>query len=246
MVVIMKDRHRCPRIIFALKSIALVLTLTSVFLVGGEKAHALEDTKVQLFAEQAPTSPLEENNDRIKQIKEDFEVKASLIEQKRIELELEQIRIRSVEEAKQTVANEVDGLKSEVEVLQAKLAEKKRLEALRIMPETRFAPDSLGNLYAEGNCTYYVKNRRPDLSNGLGNANTWYIRAAAMGYSTGAIAKTGAVGVDTSGWLGHVVFVEQAWPDGRILISEMNINGLWSTRTREANESDFVYIYELP
>jgi surface antigen len=99
-----------------------------------------------------------------------------------------------------------------------------------------------GNTYDPGYCTWYVKNRRPDLPNNLGNANTWYSRAAAMGLPHGSTPRAGAVGTTTAGDLGHVVYVESV-SGGTVTISEMNYNGLYSQRTRTAPASEFLYIY---
>lgn len=116
-------------------------------------------------------------------------------------------------------------------------------------PNTSSAPQRLqrgstaGNTYSYGYCTWYVKNRRPDLPNTLGNANTWYARAAAAGYSVGATPRAGAVGTTTRGELGHVVYVERVNGDGTILISEYNYRS-WNTyHSRTVPASDFVYIY---
>lgn len=100
-----------------------------------------------------------------------------------------------------------------------------------------------GNSYDAGYCTWYVKNRRPDLPNQLGNANTWYARAAAQGLPVGSTPRAGAVGTTTAGDYGHVVYVERVNGDGSILISEMNYAGLYSQRTRTAGANEFRYIY---
>lgn len=100
-----------------------------------------------------------------------------------------------------------------------------------------------GNGYDAGYCTWYVKNRRPDIPNNLGNANTWYSRAAAQGYDVGSAPRAGAVGTTTAGDLGHVVYVERVNADGSITISEMNYSGLYSRRTRTAGAGEFRYIY---
>jgi surface antigen len=99
-----------------------------------------------------------------------------------------------------------------------------------------------GNTYTPGYCTWYVKNRRPDLPNGLGNANTWYSRAAAMGMAVGSTPRAGAVGTTTRGDYGHVVYVESV-SGNTITISEMNYAGLYSQRTTTASAGDFLYIY---
>ena len=100
------------------------------------------------------------------------------------------------------------------------------------------------NTYDYGYCTWYVKNRRgASLPNGLGNANTWFSRAQAMGMATGYTPKVGAVGTTTAGALGHVVYVEAVLGGGKIRISEMNAPQ-WGVRTeRVANASEFAYIY---
>jgi len=100
-----------------------------------------------------------------------------------------------------------------------------------------------GNNYAPGNCTWYVKSRRADIPNDLGNANTWYTRAIAYGLSVGSQPRAGAVGTTTAGDYGHVVYVERVNGDGTILISEMNYAGLYSQRTKTASASEFLYIY---
>ena len=228
---------------------ALVLSMASVFLVGFStpvKAQSLDGSMSNaLFNEPVVTSPLQENEVKLEKLKLEFKTQEQRIEERKDDVQKAQEEAEAALQLKNEAASTVEGLKAQIADLQARLAEKKRLEALRIVPASRAAPDSAGNTYAPGNCTYYVKMKRPDLSNGLGNANTWAVRAAAMGYKTGSMAKTGAVGVTTAGWLGHVVYVEKWLGNGRILISEMNVGGLWNTRTREANESEFTYIYEL-
>lgn len=102
---------------------------------------------------------------------------------------------------------------------------------------------SAGNGYDYGYCTWYVKNRRPDLPNNLGNANTWYYMAQRDGLSTGATPRAGAVGTTTRGSLGHVVYVESVNGDGTINVSEMNYQGWGVVSSRIASASDFVYIY---
>lgn len=112
-----------------------------------------------------------------------------------------------------------------------------------LAPQTATRGPATGNTYDAGYCTWYVKNRRPDLPNGLGNANTWYSRAAGMGLPHGSTPRAGAVGTTTAGDYGHVVYVELVNSDGSIVISEMNYAGLYSQRTRTASASEFLYIY---
>lgn len=96
-----------------------------------------------------------------------------------------------------------------------------------------------GNTYSYGYCTWYVKNKRPDLPNNLGNADTWASRAAAQGIPTGSVPRVGAVGQRGM----HVVYVERVNTDGTIFISEMNREGWNVTSTRTVPASYFTYIY---
>jgi len=101
-----------------------------------------------------------------------------------------------------------------------------------------------GNSYDYGYCTWYVKNRRgASIPNGLGNANTWYSRAAGFGMAVGSVPKPGAVGTTTRGSLGHVVYVESVNADGSANISEMNAPTWGATTYRTAGAGEFVYIY---
>lgn len=101
-----------------------------------------------------------------------------------------------------------------------------------------------GNTYDYGYCTWYVKNMRgASLPNMLGNANTWYSRAAAQGMAVGSVPQAGAVGTTTRGALGHVVYVHSVNADGSINISEMNAPQFGVTTYRTAAASEFSYIY---
>lgn len=102
---------------------------------------------------------------------------------------------------------------------------------------------STANTYDAGYCTWYVKERRPDLPNNLGNANTWYARAEAQGLAVGSLARAGAVGTTTAGAEGHVVYVESVNSDGTINISEMNHTGWNEYDSRTVDASLFLYIY---
>lgn len=100
------------------------------------------------------------------------------------------------------------------------------------------------NTYDYGYCTWYVKNRRgASIPNMLGNANTWYSRAAAAGMAVGSTPRAGAVGTTTRGSLGHVVYVESVNPDGSANISEMNAPVFGGVTYRTAAASEFLYIY---
>lgn len=96
-----------------------------------------------------------------------------------------------------------------------------------------------GNSYAYGYCTWYVKNRRPDLPNNLGNANTWVARAAAQGFATGSVPRAGAAGQQGM----HVVYVESVNADGTVTVSEMNHVGYNIISSRTVAATYFQYIY---
>lgn len=107
----------------------------------------------------------------------------------------------------------------------------------------QIAPQTVsGNTYDYGYCTWYVKNRRPDLPNRMGNANAWYGSAQAMGLATGSSPRAGAVGVSFAGFYGHVVYVESV-SGNTITVSEMNYAGWNVVSSRTASASEFVYIY---
>lgn len=96
------------------------------------------------------------------------------------------------------------------------------------------------NTYAWGYCTWYVKNKRPDLPNSLGNGGQWVANAAARGFATGNVPRAGAVGEQP----GHVVYVESVNANGTVNISEMNYNGgLGVVNHRTVPASMFKYIY---
>lgn len=103
-----------------------------------------------------------------------------------------------------------------------------------------YATDSNGNTYFKGYCTWYAKDRRPDLPNMLGNGGEWVANAAAQGYKTGSAPRVGAV-AETSG---HVAYVEKVHKDGTITISEMNGRaGFGNVGTRKVSASQYRYIY---
>lgn len=98
---------------------------------------------------------------------------------------------------------------------------------------------SSGNGYVAGYCTWYVKNRRPDLPNNLGNASSWISNASAQGIATGSTPVAGAVGQRNN----HVVYVESVNGDGTINITDMNYRSTYEITSRTVNASDFRYIY---
>ena len=98
---------------------------------------------------------------------------------------------------------------------------------------------SAGNTYTPGYCTWYAKNRRPDLPNRLGNAASWVSSAAAQGIPTGSAPQVGAIGQQGN----HVVYVETVNGDGTVTVSEMNYSGLFVISSRTVAAGNFRYIY---
>lgn len=143
----------------------------------------------------------------------------------------------------------IEELKQKIEQKRiAAEAEKKRVEELKNMfvKVNRYASDSSGNAYAAGNCTWYVKSRRPDIGNYWGDARNWYANAASQGWSVGSKPKKGAIATTTAGSWGHVAYVDGVSLDGLfVTISEMNYGGLYNMNTRTVPFTDFQYIYEL-
>lgn len=103
-----------------------------------------------------------------------------------------------------------------------------------------YATDANGNTYFKGYCTWYAKQRRPDLPNQLGNGGQWVANAAARGIATGSTPKVGAI-AETSG---HVGYVEAVNADGTITISDMNGRaGFGNVGSYTANAGNYQYIY---
>lgn len=103
-------------------------------------------------------------------------------------------------------------------------------------------PPVAGNTYYAGQCTWYAKDRRPDLPNNLGNADTWADRAAAQGWRVDGAPEVGDIGM-TRAYM-HVVYVEAVNGDGSVTISEMNFVSEYVVSTRTAPVSEFIYIHQ--
>jgi surface antigen len=120
----------------------------------------------------------------------------------------------------------------------------RKLPKVQTTMQTKSTPSislasSAGNLYAKRNCTWYAKEKRPDLPNNLGNANTWAQRARNQGIPTGSVPKVGAIGQRGM----HVVYVDRVNPDNTVVISEMNYVGLGKISHRTLPANSFTYIY---
>ena len=152
--------------------------------------------------------------------------------------EIVQVEAKATEE----IATKKSSLAEEVQKLRDQVAS---LDDM-FVHINRYAPDSAGNRYALGNCTWYVKSMRPDIGNFWGNANTWYQNAKAQGWNVGDLPKKGAVATTTVGWAGHVAYVTGVSLDRKwVTIREMNYGGLYQMNTRTVFYTEFKYIYEL-
>lgn len=107
-------------------------------------------------------------------------------------------------------------------------------------PSEPIKSSSSGNLYTWGNCTFYIKNLRPELPNNLGNADTWFYMAQADGLSVGYTPRIGAVAVAIYGM--HVALVTGIH-DGMIDVTEMNVLGLNVVSSNTYPTSAYRYIY---
>lgn len=226
--------------ILALFFAALVVLSSSAFFGGTVYADSLNPT---------PQSPLTQDDIVLQQ-------QSQVVAQKKGMIDDQNDQIAQLLQKKDALAQQLTDAQQRIADLNQQLTDKKaaaeaaeaRLKALQDMfvHINRYAPDSGGNLYAFGNCTWYVKSMRPDASNSWGNANTWYYSAQAQGWNVGSVPKKGAIGTTTRGYLGHVVYVTGVSADAStVYISEMNVAGLNVIDTRSEAASDFQYIYEL-
>lgn len=107
------------------------------------------------------------------------------------------------------------------------------------------------NGYDYGWCTWHAANRRNQVGrpipSNMGNAITWLGVARSAGLPTGSEPRKWAVLYHLNiGGLGHVAFVEEVYPDGSFLVSDMNYPtwGKVTYRTVPASDtSKYRFIY---
>ena len=148
---------------------------------------------------------------------------------------------RKMDETAQFVksnSEEISKLNSEISKIAKDLEEKKDM----FVTINKYASDAAGNKYAFGNCTAYVKEKRPDIGNFWGNANQWINGAKNAGFDTGDKPKIGAIGVSFNGYYGHVVYIEKIRGE-KVYVSEMNYSGFNTISSRTTDASEFKYIY---
>lgn len=186
-----------------------------------------------------------------------IEQQEQVVEKKSETLALTAQELETLEAKKKEVADKLEADKKAIEELKAKIAEKKAREealakAAQVAPVAQVASApapavSRGgsggpNAYGWGQCTWYVKNMRPDIGGYWGNASSWVYSARAAGYSTGSQPVAGAIGSENGG--NHVVYVQSVNGNGTVNISEMNYNGgVGQVHYRTTSASEFTYIY---
>lgn len=215
----------------------IVLTLLVTVSIGGTASAA---------------APLSENEQRIAQHSEEMQKKEDT-------LQLTDQQLQELEEKKQDLATKLETEKKAIEELKAKIAEKKRMDAIRAEekarleafvqpaapsytpPVKRWAGNSAGNTYYAGQCTWHVKNLKPELPNMLGNADQWFYTAQAQGWPVGYEARPGAAAQTKTGM--HVAYVVEVYNNGTMLIDEMNFAGPYSQRQIVVDQHSYLYIY---
>lgn len=236
--------YRSKRLL-SLPLTTLSVLFASVILFGGTAS-----------AESMSPVPLREGDKIVQQHSVEMEQKATTLQTTAQE-------IQALEKKKQELAQTLESEKKLIEELKAKIAEKKRIEAIRVEeqarlaayvaptltqspyytpPTNRYAGNSSGNTYTAGQCTWHVKNLKPELPNGLGNADQWFYNAQSQGWPVGYEARAGAA-AQTRGSM-HVSYVLEVYGDGTMLISEMNYNWTpYAQRTAVVSQSNYLYIY---
>lgn len=78
---------------------------------------------------------------------------------------------------------------------------------------------------------------------GRGNANLWDDNARSSGIPVDSNPTVGSVAVDNSGYYGHVMFVEEVYGDGTILVSQYNADGAGHYSIERRASSGLRYIH---
>lgn len=179
-----------------------------------------------------------------KTLKKELEYKSKKTKELNSKIEQKVEIVQSHKNETIALAEDLKKTEEEIKVIEAKVEQRKAELASKTVTIKGYASDAAGNRYAGGNCTWYVKSKRPDIGNFWGNANNWINSAKAGGFDIGNKPKIGAIGVTQSGYYGHVVYVEDVNGDS-IKISEMNAVGLGVVSSRNASASEFSYIYAM-
>ncbi|WP_415425647.1 CHAP domain-containing protein [Staphylococcus borealis] len=106
------------------------------------------------------------------------------------------------------------------------------------------------NLYAKGQCTYYVFDRiRQDgnmISNKWGDAKYWAAKADEEGYTVNNEPSVGAILQYPKGQYGHVAYIDKVHQDGSLTVFDMNYNKPYEVTKRTVHDNqvdEFNYIH---
>jgi len=98
---------------------------------------------------------------------------------------------------------------------------------------------SPGNTYTRGQCTWHVKNLKPSIPNGWGNAGNWINAARSSGWTVSSRPVVGAVGARGN----HVVYVK-AVNGNTVTVTEMNYLSIpYNINVGSYPVGYFTYIY---
>ena len=78
---------------------------------------------------------------------------------------------------------------------------------------------------------------------GRGNASNWDNNARASGIPVDATPRVGDVAVENSGYYGHVMFVEEVYQNGTILVSQYNADGAGHYSVETISTSGLLFIH---
>jgi surface antigen len=121
---------------------------------------------------------------------------------------------------------------------------------VRVLAGTPTSPTGIGgagNLYPVAQCTWWAKEKRPDVGNDWGNAGDWLASAQRANFPTGTAPVKGAIvvfapGQAGAGSVGHVAFVEDVLAGNQIRISEYNwVPYTYGERIISADGLHFIY-----
>lgn len=117
------------------------------------------------------------------------------------------------------------------------------LEVIPLKPTTTVrTPVDASNTYEQGQCTWWVKQWKPEVPNSWGNANSWDENAFADGWTVSSTPIPGAIAQSDRGAYGHVALVLEIVGD-TVLIQEGNYDYNGSVRTKTVPISTYQYIY---
>lgn len=78
---------------------------------------------------------------------------------------------------------------------------------------------------------------------GRGNASNWDNNARASGIPVDSNPRVGDVAVENSGYYGHVMFVEEVYQNGSILVSQYNADGAGNYSVETVSTAGLLFIH---